>query len=141
MLYDHTATEPVSINVVQLSSYDVRQNWDWETTCNNSRNSANIDAKNRGLTGLKRLLNGYIKTRRDLKQTITEENLDLNQNLSEVKKILRLEPRKRALIKANKFRRLSFAEYAVIYNASYVSDIVAASDLVQSHFGSSCGDL
>ncbi len=96
---------------------------------------------NRGLTGIKRLLRGYIATRNYFSYQITESDLDLNKNLSRVKQILKLEPKKRALLKRSKVRNLSFAEYAVIHGATYVSDMAAAGDYVQRNLGNSCGEL
>jgi hypothetical protein len=96
---------------------------------------------NRGLTGVKRLVKGYINSRNYFEQAITEEMLDLNQNLSAVKKILKLEPEKRDILKKSNVRNLSFAEYAVIHGASYLSDMSAANDYVQQNLGNSCGEF
>lgn len=96
---------------------------------------------NRGMTGLMRLLRGYINTRVELGQEITEDDLDLSQNLSKVKAILRLEPVKRDILKQSKIRNLTFAEYAVINNATYLSDMSAARDYVERYYGDSCGEF
>ena len=96
---------------------------------------------NRGLTGIKRLLTGYIKSRNYFSYQISESDLDLNKNLSRVKQILKLEPEKRALLKRAKVKKLTFAEYAVIHGATYLSDMAAASDYVQRNLGNSCGEL
>ncbi len=96
---------------------------------------------NRGMTGLMRLLRGYIDTRNELSLQITEDDLDLSQNLSKVKAILRLEPIKREILKQSKIRHLSFAEYAVINNATYLSDMSAARDYVERYYGDSCGEF
>ncbi len=96
---------------------------------------------NRGMTGLMRLLRGYIDTRNELSIQITEDDLDLSQNLSKVKAILRLEPMKREILKQSKIRHLSFAEYAVINNATYLSDMSAARDYVERYYGDSCGEF
>lgn len=98
-------------------------------------------AYNRGMTGTKRLLSGYAQNRKQVSHQITEQDLDLNQNLSQVKKILRLEPSKREALKKAKVRNMSFAEYAVIHGATYVSDMAAAGDYVQRHMGNSCGEM
>ncbi|WP_041575262.1 hypothetical protein [Pseudobdellovibrio exovorus] len=98
-------------------------------------------AYNRGMTGTKRLLSGYAQNRKQVSHQITEQDLDLNQNLSQVKKILRLEPSKREALKKAKIRNMSFAEYAVIHGATYVSDMAAAGDYVQRHMGNSCGEM
>lgn len=96
---------------------------------------------NRGLTGIRRLLKGYIESRNYFSQAISEADLDLNQNLSRVKGVLLLEPEKREILKKSKVRNLSFAEYAVINGASYFSDMAAAYDYVQQSLGNSCGEL
>lgn len=96
---------------------------------------------NRGLTGLRRLLKGYIESRNYFSYVITEADLDLNKNLSRVKSILLLEPEKKEQLRRSKVRNLSFAEYALINGASYVSDMAAASDYVQRNLGNSCGEL
>ncbi|MBC7420898.1 MAG: hypothetical protein H7328_09230 [Bdellovibrio sp.] len=99
-------------------------------------------AYNRGMTGIKRLLVGYSDYKKSMKQTATEQDLDLNQNLARVKKILRAEPEKREIlaraIKKGKLNKLSFAEYAVIHKATYVADMVATQDYVQRQLGDQC---
>ena len=96
---------------------------------------------NRGLTGIRRLLKGYIESRNFFSYPINEADLDLNQNLSRVKSVLALEPEKRELLKKSKVKNLSFAEYAVINGATYISDMAAAYDYVQQSLGNSCGEL
>ena len=96
---------------------------------------------NRGLTGLKRLLAGYVRSRKSFGVTITEDDLDLSQNLSRAKSILALEPEKRLQLQRSRVRNLSFAEYAVIFQAPYLSDMTEARDYVQRILGDSCGEL
>jgi hypothetical protein len=96
---------------------------------------------NRGMTGLMRLLRGYIESREHFGLAITEDDLDLNKNLTRVKEILKLEPEKRKILKRAKVRNLSFAEYAVIHNAVYLSDMSAAREFVESYYGNACGDF
>lgn len=98
-------------------------------------------AYNRGLAGLKSRLQGYIESRNHFSQIVTENDLNLNKNLSRVKNILNLQPDKRELLKRSRIRNLSFAEYAVIHGAEYVSDMAAAADYVQRYLGNSCGEL
>lgn len=98
-------------------------------------------AYNRGLTGLKRLLYGYVRSRNQFFHRITESDLDLNKNLSSAKSILALEPQKRTQLQNSKVRNLSFAEYAVIFEAPYLSDMTDAKDYVQRILGDSCGEL
>ncbi len=95
-------------------------------------------AYNRGMTGIKRLLSGYVENRKTMGQTPSEADLDLDQNLTRAKKILGLEPTKRDLLKKSKIKKLSFAEYAVINKATYVADMVAAQDYVRRHVGDEC---
>lgn len=95
-------------------------------------------AYNRGMTGMKRLLTGYIENRRQMGLVPTDEDLDLNQNLIEAKRILRLEPYKRDILQTAKIKKLSFAEYAVIHKATYVADMVAAQDHVRRRMGDDC---
>jgi hypothetical protein len=96
---------------------------------------------NRGMTGLLRLLRGYIESRQHFAHRITEEDLDLNKNLSKVKNILELEPEKRAILQKSKVKNLSFAEYAIINNAVYVSNMAAAREYVERYYGNVCGDF
>ncbi len=95
-------------------------------------------AYNRGMTGIKRLLKGYVENRKAMGQTPSESDLDLNQNLTRAKKILALEPVKRDILQKAKIKKLSFAEYAVINKATYVADMVAAQDYVRRHVGDEC---
>ena len=95
-------------------------------------------AYNRGMTGIKRLLSGYVQNRKAMGQTPNESDLDLDQNLTRAKKILSLEPTKRDLLRKSKIKKLSFAEYAVINKATYVADMVAAQDYVRRHVGDEC---
>lgn len=98
-------------------------------------------AYNRGLTGVKNRLSNYIKSRNELGQRITEDDLDLNKSLSYAKVILNAEPEKRRLLRRSKIKKLSFAEYAVIHNATYFSDMVDARDYVERYLGNACGEL
>lgn len=93
---------------------------------------------NRGMTGMKRLLTGYIESRKKVDQIPTEADLDLNQNLQSAKKIMKLEPYKREILKKAKIKKLTFAEYAVIQGVTYVSNMVEAQDYVQRQMGNEC---
>jgi hypothetical protein len=96
---------------------------------------------NRGLTGLKRLLAGYVRSRNYFSYEITEDDLDLSKNLSRAKSILALDSEKRLQLQRSRVRNLSFAEYAVIHEAPYLSDMTDARDYVQRILGDSCGEL
>jgi hypothetical protein len=95
-------------------------------------------AYNRGMTGMKRVLTGYIENRKKMGQVPTEADLDLDQNLARAKKILSLEPYKRDILQKSPIRKLTFAEYAVIYKVTYVSDMVSAQGLVRRYLGDEC---
>lgn len=95
-------------------------------------------AYNRGMTGIHRLLSGYLENRKQMGQIPTESDLDLDQNLAQAKKILSLEPYKREILQRSKIKKLTFAEYAVIHKATYVADMVAAKDYVRRHLGDEC---
>ena len=45
------------------------------------------------------------------------------------------------VIFSKKIKNLSFAEYAVIHGATYVSDMTAANQQVQRYFGKQCGEM
>lgn len=96
---------------------------------------------NRGMWGFKDLLKGYIASRNYFRQKITEDDLDLGRNLSRVRAILAEEPEKRALLQRAKVVNLSFAEYAVINNVVYLSEMAAARDYVERYLGNSCGEF
>ncbi len=102
----------------------------------------NYLAYNRGLTGTKRILTGYIESRKRVEHILTADDFDLVKNLTNIKRIFRLEPEKREILrKAKKIKNLSFAEYAVIHGATYVSDMTAADQNVKRYLGDQCGDL
>jgi hypothetical protein len=96
---------------------------------------------NRGMTGFKTLLQGYINSRNYFRQKITESDLDLGKNLTRAKEIMNQEPEKRELLKRAKVLNLSFAEYAVINNVVYLSEMSAARDYVERYLGNSCGEF
>lgn len=95
-------------------------------------------AYNQGMSGIKKLLLGYLQNRKKMNVQVNESDLDLNQNLSRAKNILNMQPYKRIALKQSKIKNLSFAEYAVIHNANYVADIVAAQDYVRRYLGDEC---
>lgn len=99
-------------------------------------------AYNRGLTGTKRILLGYLESRKRVDHILAPDDFDLEKNLTSIKKILNLDPEKKELLrKTKKIKNLSFAEYAVIHGATYVSDMAAANQHVQRYLGSQCGGL
>lgn len=130
-----------------LDQMDIRRNLDDELSIYSDIQPALTDkirrqlvyfAYNRGMTGIHRLLSGYIENRKVMGQVPTESDLDLDQNLAKAKRILASEPSKREILKNSKIKKLSFAEYAVINKATYVADMVSAQDLVRRHLGDEC---
>ncbi len=99
-------------------------------------------AYNRGISGTNKLLDGYIQSRKLVGHKITADDFDLDKNLSKIKQVLRLDADKRSkLLKAKKIKNLTFAEYAVIHGATYLSDMTAAQDHVRRYLGDQCGRL
>ena len=99
-------------------------------------------AYNRGLTGTKRILLGYLQSRKLVNHDLVADDFDLEKNLTSIKKIFRLDPEKKEILrKTKKIKNLSFAEYAVIHGATYVSDMTAADQHVQRYLGNQCGGL
>ena len=99
-------------------------------------------AYNRGIKGTNDLLNGYILSRQNVNHSIVSDDFELDKNLTRVKAILRLDAGKRKQLRqAKKIKNLSFAEYAVIQGATYVSDMTAAHDQVQRYLSDQCGGL
>ena len=96
---------------------------------------------NRGMQGFLQLLRGYIDSRNYFGHKITEQDLDLYQNLSKAKIIMAREPEKRAELLRRPIRNLSFAEYAIIRNVTYLSEMSAARDYVERYYGNSCGEF
>lgn len=96
---------------------------------------------NRGMTGIKKLLRGYVESRKYFNQKITEQDLDLSQSMEDVKKKLKLDHRKRDKLKRSKVVNLSFAQYAVIQGYTYMSDMAGLRDYVEHHYGKSCGEF
>lgn len=95
-------------------------------------------AYNRGIQGTLRLIDGYVASRKAIGATIAVEDLDLWKNLSRARKILKNKPAKRAFLKSAKIKKLSFAEYAMIYEKNYLGVMAEASDLVQARLGNQC---
>ena len=99
-------------------------------------------AYNRGIKGTNDLLNGYILSRQKVNHVLISEDFELDKNLNRVKAILRLDAgKKKQLRLAKKIKNLSFAEYAIIHGATYVSDMTAAQDQVQRYLSDQCGGL
>lgn len=95
-------------------------------------------AYNRGITGTLRIVDGYLKNRKDVGVDVTSEDLDLFKNLSKVRKILSKEPEKKEIIKKSKFKNLSLAEYAVVHDTTYLATMAEARDIVKNRVGEEC---
>ncbi len=131
--YLHTMLDQMQLNEELASFTDIQ-----EALTPRIRRQLVYLSYNRGMTGMKRLLTGYIESRKKVDQIPTESDLDLNQNLMLAKKIMRLEPYKRDILKKAKIKKLSFAEYAVIQGTTYVSNMVEAQDYVRRQMGDEC---
>lgn len=95
-------------------------------------------AYNRGLTGTLRLIDGYIASRKNMGQEITKADLNLIQNLSRARLILKNDPEKRSILKKSRIKKLSFAEYAMIYDQTYLLTMAEARDFVKSNLDEEC---
>ncbi len=93
---------------------------------------------NRGINGTLKLIDGYTANRKKAGVVITAEDLDLWKNLGRARLILKNEPEKRAILKSAKIKKLSFAEYAMIYEQNYLGAMAEASELVKSKLGNQC---
>ncbi len=95
-------------------------------------------AYNRGITGTLRLLDGYLNNRGKAGQVVTSDDLNLWANLSQIRSDLKLLPAARAAIKKAKIKKMTFAQYAVLYDQNYLANISEARDFVRSKFGDQC---
>jgi hypothetical protein len=95
-------------------------------------------AYNRGITGTLRLIDGYIASRKKVNHEITKSDLNMIQNLSAARAILKKDPEKRKLLKKLSFKKLSFAEYAMIHDQTYLLNMAEAGDFVKSKLGDEC---
>jgi hypothetical protein len=98
-------------------------------------------AYNRGITGTTTQIDNYIKGRRRARQTLTKEDFNLWQNLNEDLKKMKAEPEKREYLQNKRYgrslvvRRMTFAEFLAINEKTYMAQMTAARDLVNSNFG------
>lgn len=97
-------------------------------------------AYNRGITGTLRLIDGYYKNRKASGQKVQASDFVLWQNLSDVRAIMKREPATRKLLKTSKIKKLTFPEYAVIQNQSYMANMSEARDFVRRHLKNQCVD-
>ncbi len=96
-------------------------------------------AYNRGISGTLRLIDGYIASRKKVNHEITKSDLNLVQNLSVARAILKDDPTKKELLKnTKKIKNLSFAEYAMINDQTYLLTMAEARDFVKSKMGDEC---
>ena len=62
-------------------------------------------AYNRGITGTLRLIDGYVASRKKVNQEISKADLNLIQNLSRARQILKNDPEKREILKKAKIKK------------------------------------
>ena len=134
--YLHTMLDQISLDKLLSGVPEIH-----EALSDRVRRQLLFMSYNRGMTGLMRLLRGYVDSRNYFGHRITEDDLDLNKNLSRVKAILSVENWKRDLLKKSKVKNMTFAEYAIIHGATYLSDMAAARDYVEQYYGDSCGEF
>jgi len=95
-------------------------------------------AYNRGITGTLRLIDGYIMSRKKVNHQITKADLNLIQNLSSARKILKNDSDKRKILKKSRIKNLNFAEYAMIHDQTYLLTMAEARDFVKVYLGEEC---
>ena len=98
-------------------------------------------AYNRGMSGMTKLIDGYVKERGRAGQVLTKQDFNMWQNLNEDLKKLKANPEKREFLQNKRYgrnlivRRMSFAQYLAVNEKTYMAQMTAARDLVNSHFG------
>lgn len=101
-------------------------------------------AYNRGITGTLRLIDGYVTYMKAGKQTLTTEKLNLWQNVNAAIKIMKRDERFRKYLKSviengasyKIHTTMSFAEYLAVQDKTYMAQMSATKDMVDSQFGS-----
>lgn len=95
-------------------------------------------AYNRGITGTLRLIDGYYKNRKAAGQVIKSSDFILWQNLSDVRLAIKRDPTKRELLKKSRIKKLTFTEYAIIHNQTYMANMAEARDMVRRYTQNNC---
>ena len=94
---------------------------------------------NRGVNLTVDLLKEYLRLRKLAGQAVLKEDLNLMQNLSDARKIMREEPRKRKILEnlmlEGRLKKLTFAEFLVIRRQDYMSMISEARDYMNTRIG------
>jgi len=93
---------------------------------------------NRGVEGTLRLIKGYLYNRKVMGAEVKSEDFILWQNLADIRAFLKKNPDVKRNINRYKFKKLTFAEYALIQNQTYMANMTEARDLVRSYYGNSC---
>jgi len=95
---------------------------------------------NRGVTGTLKLIQGYLNNRKALGVEAKADDFILWQNLADIRAFLKKHPDIKKNINRYKFKKLTFAEYAMIQNQNYMANMTEARDLVKSYFGDACSE-
>lgn len=94
---------------------------------------------NRGIDLTMDLLKEYFELRKKAGQTVTRDDLNLMQNLSDARRIMKEEPRKRQILEKamdeGLLKKMSFAEFLVIKKQDYMSMISEARDYMNTRIG------
>lgn len=95
-------------------------------------------AYNRGITGTLRLIDGYYQNRKAVGQMVKSSDFITWQNLSDMRSSMRRKPAMRDQLKKSKIKKLSFMEYAIIYNQPYMANMAEARDFVKRFMQNRC---
>ena len=93
---------------------------------------------NRGVEGTLRLIQGYLYNRKTMGVEVQKDDFILWQNLADIRAFLKQHPDIKRNINKYKFKKLTFAEYALIQNQTYMANMTEARDLVRSYYGDAC---
>ena len=96
-------------------------------------------AYNRGVSGTLKLIDGYYRNRKAAGQAIQTSDFDW-QNLHEIRETINREPAMRNRLQNSKIKHLTFEEYAIIQNQSYLAEIAEARDFVHRYLKDACAN-
>lgn len=95
-------------------------------------------AYNRGITGTLRLIDGYYTNRKALGQDVKASDFNLWHNLSEIRNMIKEQPGSRVMLQKSKIKKLTFAEYAIVQNQTYMANMSEARDFVRRYMHDQC---